>query len=295
MKSYKKIAIFGTVSKKNDEMFLKILVDNLAKYTTEIFIKKELLENNSSFDFSKCKTFSKPKELNSSFDLLLTFGGDGTILNAIPFLQKNAIPILGINTGRLGFLAQVPKNEIENAIKLLFENQFTIEKRTLLKINSKQEDDFPFALNEITVSRKNSTSMMEIETFLNEEYLNTFWADGLLVSTPTGSTGYSLSCQGPIVFPNCKNLIINPIAPHNLNARPLIISNDEKIKLKIKTREDEFFLSLDTRMQSLKTETEITIEKADFQIQLINLQNQNFIKTLRKKLFWGEDYRNKKV
>ena len=202
---------------------------------------------------------------------------------------------MGINTGRLGFLATIKRDDIVGALDLIFEGKYRISKRTVLCVHTDREEanfDLDFALNEITVSRKNTTSMISIETWLDDEYLTSYWADGLIISTPTGSTGYSLSCGGPIIMPESDSLALTPIAPHNLSARPLVISAKHKIRLKISGRENEFLISLDSRINSLKKGTEITIEKAAYHINMIELQGGSFIETLRKKLLWGVDQRN---
>ena len=205
------------------------------------------------------------------------------------------IPIVGINTGRLGFLATIPMNTVEKALDEIFEGNYRISKRSLLAITVGEGEavfDLNFALNEITVSRKNTTSMISVETWLDDEYLTSYWADGLIVSTPTGSTGYSLSCGGPVIMPESDSLVLTPIAPHNLNARPLVISSNKIIKLKVSGREDEHLVSLDSRIKTLPNNTTITIQKAPFNMHMIELKDERFIETLRKKLLWGADQRN---
>jgi NAD+ kinase len=205
------------------------------------------------------------------------------------------IPIVGINTGRLGFLATIPMNTVEKALDEIFEGNYRISKRSLLSINidgDQDESELNFALNEISVSRKNTTSMISVETWLDDEYLTSYWADGLIVSTPTGSTGYSLSCGGPVIMPESDSLVLTPIAPHNLNARPLVISSNKIIRLKVSGREEEHLVSLDSRIKTLKNNTTITIQKAPFSIHMIELKDERFIETLRKKLLWGADQRN---
>ncbi|WP_395043954.1 NAD kinase [Flavobacterium sp.] len=260
-----------------EEKFLKIL------YEQEI-IKKEY------------KTFSKHTDLDSSFDILVSIGGDGTILRAATFVRDSGVPILGVNAGRLGFLAKVQKENIEAFLQIVLEKKYTLSKRTLLSIETSPKNEgiqeLNFAMNEVTVSRKDTTSMITIETYLNGEYLNSYWADGLIVSTPTGSTGYSLSCGGPILTPEVKGLVITPIAPHNLNARPLVITDDTEIKLKVSGREDNYLVSLDSRISTLENNSELTINKTPFQINMVEIPEETFLKTLRNKLLWGEDKRN---
>ena len=233
--------------------------------------------------------------LDASFDLLISIGGDGTILRAITFVKDLTIPIVGINTGRLGFLATIQMNTIQKAMDEIFEGNYRISKRSLLTIAVDTKDtafDLDFALNEIAVSRKNTTSMISVETWLDDEYLTSYWADGLIVSTPTGSTGYSLSCGGPVIIPESDSLVLTPIAPHNLNARPLVISSDKVIKLKVSGREEQHLVSLDSRINTLENNTTITIQKAPFCIHMIELKEDGFLETLRKKLLWGADPRN---
>ena len=210
-------------------------------------------------------------------------------------MKDLGIAIVGINTGRLGFLSTIKTSAIEEALDQIFEGNYRISKRSVLNVKTSPETanlDIDFALNEIAVSRKNTTSMISIETWLDDEYLTSYWADGLIISTPTGSTGYSLSCGGPIIMPESDSLALTPIAPHNLSARPLVISAKHKIRLKISGRENEFLISLDSRINSLKKATEVTIEKAAYHINMIELQGGSFIETLRKKLLWGVDQRN---
>ncbi|WP_395044482.1 NAD kinase [Flavobacterium sp.] len=260
-----------------EEKFLKILYD-------EEIVKKEY------------KTFSTHLDLDASFDILVSIGGDGTILRAATYVRNSGIPILGVNAGRLGFLAKVQKENIETFLQIVLEKKYTISKRTLLSLvcspKNSEIKDLNFAMNEITVSRKDTTSMITIETYLNNEYLNSYWADGLIISTPTGSTGYSLSCGGPVLTPDVKSLVITPIAPHNLNARPLVITDKTEIKLKISGREENYLVSLDSRITSVSNNATLTIKKTPFKINMVEIPEETFLKTLRNKLLWGEDKRN---
>jgi NAD+ kinase len=260
-----------------EEKFLKILYD-------EGILKKEY------------KTFNDYKCLNSSFDLLISIGGDGTILRAATYVRDSGIPILGINAGRLGFLAKVQKENIETFLQIVLKKEYTLSERTLLSLECNPENgqinELNFAMNEVTVSRKDTTSMITIDTSLNGEHLNSYWADGLIISTPTGSTGYSLSCGGPVLTPEVKGLVITPIAPHNLNARPLVIPDDTEIKLKVSGREEQYLVSLDSRIATLNNNAELIIRKTPFKINMVEIPNETFLKTLRNKLLWGEDKRN---
>ena len=292
-----KIAIYGqSADKISKNIFLELLSisksENIIlliekKYTSILLHKSEISHTH--------KLFSTYEDLDSTVDLMITIGGDGTLLRSITFVRDLGIPIIGINTGRLGFLATLNQELLNVELKKILKGEFKIEERSLLEVRVNNNDDFSdfnFALNEVSVGRKNTTSMIEIKTTLNGEYLNTYWADGLIVSTPTGSTGYSLSCGGPIMTPSSQTFSITPIAPHNLNARPLVISDEIKIELSVEGREETHLLSLDSRINSLKNNVKIKIKKANYKIKLASFQNNSFYKTLRSKLLWGEDRRN---
>lgn len=293
-----KVGIYGQYYKGEAISYIKILLQTLAEKNIEVFMEDGFYNLIKANDFPKkeYETFKSYKDLNNSFDVMFTVGGDGTFLRAVTYVRDLDIPVLGINIGRLGFLATVQKESISEAIDLLIAKEYSINKRTLLSVTSdkKNEDlsNINFALNEIAVSRRNTSSMITVDSYLDGEYLTSYWADGLIIATPTGSTGYSLSCGGPVIAPNTKSLVLTPIAPHNLNARPLIISENTKIKLKIISREKQALLSLDARTTTIESNSEITIQKADFSIKTIQLNQQTFFKTLRKKLLWGEDQRN---
>ncbi|MDT7830884.1 NAD kinase [Flavobacteriaceae bacterium S356] len=294
----KKVAIYGQSYTVHAAKEIKLLIASLEKNNIVFFLEKNLygLLKEHKIIQKKYPEFSSFSDLNNSFDLLFSIGGDGTILRAVTYVRDLDIPVLGINTGRLGFLANVKKDEIESAIDLLVKGKYDTQERTLLQVSTepknKDLDELNFALNEITIARKNTTSMIGVKTFLNQEYLTNYWADGLIIATPTGSTGYSLSCQGPVISPNSKNLVITPIAPHNLNARPMVIPDDTQIKLEIDAREKDFLISLDSRIVTLPKETKVFLKKASFTIRTIIPKNQTFLKTLRTKLLWGEDTRN---
>ena len=242
------------------------------------------------------KTFSSYSELDASFDMLISIGGDGTMLRAATLVRDSGIPLLGVNAGRLGFLASVQKENIENFLQYVIEKKYAISSRSLLSLQCVPENenilDLNFAMNEISVSRKDTTSMITIETSLNGEYLNSYWADGLIIATPTGSTGYSLSCGGPILTPDVTSIVITPIAPHNLNARPLVIPDTTEIRLKVSGREEFYLVSLDSRIASVKNESILIIKKNPYKINMVEIPEETFLKTLRNKLLWGEDKRN---
>jgi NAD+ kinase len=293
-----KIAIYGQSYNDNTKQSIHTLLDLLLIKNLDVSIENdffnEIMHVNGFIE--KYKTFKTFKSLDNSYDLLISIGGDGTILRAITFVRDLSIPIVGINTGRLGFLSTIQTNEIEEAIGHILKGNFKISERTLLSVETdpknKGVNELNFALNEIAVSRKNTTAMIKVETHLNKEYLTSYWADGLIVSTPTGSTGYSLSCGGPVITPKTDSFVLTPIAPHNLNARPLVIPDSTEIQLKVDGREDHYLMSLDSRIATLVNPTVVTIKKAPFKIKMVELINENFINTLRKKLLWGEDKRN---
>ncbi len=288
-----KIAVYSQYYKGN-ETCVRILLNYLSLKEAEIFVEASFYQQIADqFERPQYETF---QTLDNSYDLLISIGGDGTILRAITYVSDLSIPIIGINTGRLGFLATIQNNQIESAIDHIFEGNYKISERSLLCVTTNPENkdvtQLNFALNEIAISRKNTTSMITVKTHLDGEYLTSYWADGLIVSTPTGSTGYSLSCGGPVISPAAKSFVITPIAPHNLSARPLVIPDHTEIQLKVDGREDFYLLSLDSRIATLHNSTIVTINKADFKIKMIELHSESFIDTLRKKLLWGEDKRN---
>ena len=293
-----KVAIYGQYYQNSTEPIIRDIFVFFNSKNIEMIIEANFLKMLYSKELVKkeYKTFSSHKELDRSFDLFLSIGGDGTILRAATLVRKSGIPILGINAGRLGFLASVQKEDIATFLQMVVDKNYKISKRTLLKASvfPKNKDlmEINFAMNEIAVSRKDTTSMITIETYLDGELLTSYWADGLIIATPTGSTGYSLSCGGPILTPEVKSLVITPIAPHNLNARPLVIPDTTEIKLKVSGREDQYLVSMDSRITSIKNEAVITIKKTSFQINMVEIPHETFFKTLRSKLLWGEDKRN---
>lgn len=290
-----KVALYGQAHKTDSLQHIVNLIGLLTEKSFDVSVVKsiyKLIKNDLSKEY---KTFSKTESIEKDTDFMISVGGDGTMLRAAGIIQGTNIPVIGINTGRMGFLANVHKEEMIEALDLLKEGKFTLDKRSLLQIKINTEGvtkNLGYALNEITVSRKNLTSMITIHTYLNGAFLNTYWADGLIVSTPTGSTGYSLSCNGPIIMPDSEALVITPIAPHNLSIRPLIIRDDAKIQLEVSSRETEFLLSMDSKVESLPIETKICLEKSDFHLVMIQLESHSFLKTLREKLLWGKDTRN---
>ncbi|RCW93996.1 NAD+ kinase [Winogradskyella arenosi] len=291
-----KVAVYGqNYSKEITQQAVEKLIDVLIEKKAEIYVEAAFLET----QFQQVKANAKIKTfdaLDASFNLLISVGGDGTILRAITYVRDLNIPVVGINTGRLGFLATIQIDDIQSALTEIFNGAYKISERALLSVSTDPEHEdvveTHFALNEIAISRKNTTSMITIETHLDDEFLTTYWADGLILSTPTGSTGYSLSCGGPVIAPNAKNFVLTTIAPHNLSARPLVLPDSKTVTLRVDGREDQFLMSLDSRIVTLSNTTTVTVKKADFVIKMVELLDESFLATLRKKLLWGEDRRN---
>ena len=293
-----KVAIYGQYYQNSTEPIINDIFVFFNKNNVEMVIESHflLMLNEKKIVENKYKTFTSHTELDSSFDMLISIGGDGTILRAATLVRDSGIPILGINAGRLGFLATVQKENIAEFMQFVIDRKYTISKRALLSLTcsppNESIEEINFAMNEITVSRKDTTSMITIDTYLNDEFLNSYWADGLIISTPTGSTGYSLSCGGPILTPDVKSLLITPIAPHNLTARPLVVPDDTEIRLKVSGREENYLVSLDSRVTSVKNESILILKKTPFQINMVEIPEETFLKTLRNKLLWGQDKRN---
>ena len=286
-----KIALFTNLDaiENNDNIFsiIKSLKENDIKFEIDINsqISKSALKS-INIDDGNIKYFT---ELNDSYDFAISVGGDGTILKSVEKIGRLSIPIIGLNTGRLGFLANSTIQIIDTVLEKLKNNEFNISERSIIK--AEFEGCEKYALNEITLSRKNTTSLITIETKLNNQYLNTYWADGLIISTPTGSTGYSLSCGGPIIMPDAKNLVVTPISPHNLNARPLVISDDKKIEISVNGRESEYFISFDSKIYSVSINSIVKIEKASYCLKMVEFEDDSYLNTLREKLMWGKDKR----
>lgn len=289
-----KIAIYA---QQYSESYKKVFSDLFSEFlaSEEVYVEQRLLAVlQAKFpSLSHLKPFST---LDASFDVMLTIGGDGTILRAITHVRDAGVPILGINAGRLGFLATIQKDELKTMFKALRKKQYLIKERSVIEVFTQAEyaplSDVNFALNEVTITRKNTTSMITIDTWLNGEFLTSYWADGLIVATPTGSTGYSLSCGGPVITPQAKNFVLTPIAPHNLNARPLVIPDDTEIHLTVYGREKSYYVSMDSRLESVPNKISVVLRKAPFAIKMIEFQDKSFLSTLRNKLLWGEDKRN---
>ncbi len=270
----------------NDHIFS--VLKSLQKHNIDFDVdgnSYDLLSN--SFD-SKIH-FNRIKKLTKDYDYVISIGGDGTILRSADEIGKLSIPIIGLNKGRLGFLANSPVEAFDSIIEKIKASKFKISERSIIQVEF--EGNIKNALNEISVSRKNTTSLITIDTKLDDQYLNTYWADGLIISTPTGSTGYSLSCGGPIIMPDSENFVLTPIAPHNLNARPLVISDEKKIEISINGRESEYFVSADSKIFSVSIDSKIYISKAPYFLKMVEFEDDSYINTLREKLMWGKDRR----
>jgi len=291
-----KVAVYGKQYQEEVAPFVLELFQELEKAQMEILVYEpfyDFLSKQSNLNLF-LNTFTTSEELKNEIELFVSIGGDGTILDATTLIRDSGIPIIGVNTGRLGFLADIAKDQIPKTIKQLVNKRYSIDQRTLLKLETEKPifGELNFALNEVTISRKDTTSMITITTYLNDKFLNSYWADGLIISTPTGSTGYSLSCGGPIVMPGSNNFIITPIAPHNLNVRPLVISDEYELKVKVEGRANQFLIALDSRIETIDSSVELTIKKECFKINMIETDTQDFASTLRNKLLWGLDKRN---
>ena len=295
-----RIALFGREPKTQNLPYIEVVLEKLHEETVQIGVYsplKDAVEQIKQEEFENLEylVYANEEELKDfDPDFLISLGGDGTILDATVLIQSKDITILGINMGRLGFLANVAKSNIESSLDALFTGRFQLDFRTLLQVKTSCNKLLKpnFALNEITLARKETTSMITVHTYLNGNYLNSYWADGLIVSTPTGSTGYSLSCGGPIIMPNSDNFVLTPIAPHNLTMRPFVINDSNTLRMQVESRENEFLASLDSRMHSFTSDTELLIQKADFRIALVQTELQDFPSTMRNKLSWGRDFRN---
>ncbi|HVB03553.1 MAG TPA: NAD kinase [Chitinophagaceae bacterium] len=239
-------------------------------------------------------TFSTADDLDENIEFLISLGGDGTLLDTVCFIQDKNIPIIGINFGRLGFLASIGKENVNGLVSALLHRTFVIDRRSMVHLDANIPlfGNVPYALNEFTLHKKDSSAMIKIHTYLNGEFLNTYWADGLIVSTPTGSTGYSLSCGGPVVFPDASSFVITPVAPHNLNVRPIVVPDNHVISFEIEGRSDQFLCTLDSRMETVGSSVQLAVRKETFTLGLVRINEINFLHTLRGKLLWGIDKRN---
>ena len=289
-----KVALYAQTYSEDALEPARELLNALQDAGSEILLEESLatLLNTSS----KYPIYTLTTGLDSSCDLMISLGGDGNILRAITYIRDMDIPLIGVNTGRLGFLSTFPREKTSELVSAFRKGEYKLVPRSLVTAEftgaTPGGEALNFALNEVTVSRKDTTSMITIDTYLDGEYLTSYWADGLIIATPTGSTGYSLSCGGPVITPSARSLVITPIAPHNLNARPLVISDETEIRLTVSGREPQHLVSLDSRIATVDNGTEIRIRKATFNIAMVEFTSESFFKTIRNKLLWGEDRRN---
>ncbi len=289
-----KIALFGkTIAPENGE-YMRQLFKKLADNQVEIVVYQLFADIVSAFvpEGVQYSVFHSHEDLKA--DLLFSIGGDGTILDTVPFVLNSGIPVVGINMGRLGFLSSISKNEIDMAINSVLTGDYSVEQRTLLELVSPEKvfDDVKYALNELNVIRNPEHSLLAIKVFVDDIYLNTYWGDGILLATPTGSTAYSLSAGGPIIAPNAKNFVITPIATHNLTVRPVVIPDDSTIRIQVEGREKKFVFSMDSRSCTLDTSVQLEVRKAGFCLNLVRMRGEDFFGTIRNKLMWGKDNRN---
>jgi NAD+ kinase len=291
-----KVAIYGRKANKlNLEFYIELLGILKDFGWTPVFEEKlkEILIKRIGLS-QKAETFSSPEDLRTGIDLSLSIGGDGTFMQNVKYVRDSEVPVLGINTGRLGFLANVSRDYLEEAMDMVYNKKFVHQKRSLLRIETDAIDlgEDNMALNELTLQKKDTSSMITVNVSLEDKYLNSYWADGLILSTPTGSTAYNLSCGGPIVTPGCQVHILTPIAPHNLTVRPMVVPDHMPIKLSIEGRNRTNLLSLDGSSHSIKNGGELTVYKGDFMINVIKFEDNNFLDTIRNKMSWGLDQRN---
>lgn len=291
-----RIAVYGLKATVEHRILFEEFFRRMAAKNIKIYIFSELdqiLKNELALNVESYEIFEGYKDLPADLDFFFTFGGDGTILSAATVIQDREIPVVGVNTGRLGFLATINSESLFGVLDDILGGEFLVSCRSMIGIHSNEIDlEFPFALNEISVTRRETTSMITVEAWINGEYLNNYWGDGLIIATPTGSTGYSLSCGGPIVHPRNRVFVVTAIAPHNLNIRPYIISDDSELDLKIDSREGEYFLSLDSRNIPLPSNVKLHLKKADFKLNIVIPKEMTYLITLRDKMFWGSDKRN---
>ena len=291
-----KIAIYSRGIEQNQLQDIRLLLNELYMRGAEpVFYQDFFNQFYSAIDIrEKYSTFNADDRLDSDIDCIISLGGDGTLLDTVTLVRDTGIPVLGINYGRLGFLANIGKEELPQAINSLADRNYVIDKRSLIHLDANLPvfGDSPYALNEFSLHKKDSSPMIKIHTYLNGEFLNTYWADGLIVATPTGSTGYSLSCNGPVVFPENNSFVITPISPHNLNIRPIIVPDNTIISFEVEGRTDGFIATMDSRREVVPKEVQLAVKKESFGINLIRLHENNFLQTIRNKLSWGLDKRN---
>ncbi len=291
-----KVAIYSRVLESTQQKDVQLFFDELAREQIEPVVFKPFLEEiNGRLNLpADCETFSGHEDLTTEIDFVISLGGDGTLLDTVTLVRDKNIPVVGINFGRLGFLASIGRDEMSEAIKALARRSYVIDRRTLVHLDSNIPlfNDVPYALNEFAIHKRDVASMIKIHTYLNGELLNIYWADGLILATPTGSSGYSLSCGGPVVFPDACSFVLTPIAPHNLNVRPIVIPDNTIISFEVESRSDDIICALDSRRELVDKNVLLAVRKENFMMNLVRLNENNFLQTLRNKLSWGLDKRN---
>lgn len=291
-----KIAIYSRVVEPEQLPAVQQLLDELNKEQIEAVIYEPYFEKIKAAVHlpNHYSLFSSSSELDDTIECMISLGGDGTLLDTVTYVRDKNIPVLGINFGRLGFLASLGREEIHSAVQAIVTRTMIIDRRSLIHLDAEQPlfGEVPYALNEFAIHKTDTSPMIKVHTYLNGEFLNTYWSDGLIVATPTGSTGYSLSCSGPIIFPDSASFVITPVAPHNLNVRPIVVPDNNVISFEIEGRTDHFICALDSRRQLVNKKVQLAVRKESFDIGLIRLNENNFLQTLRNKLSWGLDTRN---
>jgi len=291
-----KVAIYSRIIEEDHYGDVQLFFDELINHKIEPVIFSpffEQIRHKINLPVSPA-TFASSEQLSADIDFILSFGGDGTLLDTVTLVRDKGIPVMGINFGRLGFLAGIGRNELSVAVKSIRRRTFVVDKRTMIHVDADQPlfGPVPYALNEFAIHKRDTEPMIKIHTYLNGEFLNTYWADGLIVATPTGSTGYSLSCDGPIVFPESGSFVITPVAPHNLNVRPIVVPDDNIISFEIESRSEQIICALDSRREIVDKNVQLAVRKESFDLNLVRLNENNFLQTLRNKLSWGLDKRN---
>jgi NAD+ kinase len=291
-----KAAIYSRVLDRTQQGNIQLFFDELhGAGITPVVFKPYLEEIKPHISLPEDTAFfATHNELTEDIDFLISLGGDGTLLDTVTLVRNKGIPVVGINFGRLGFLASIGRDELRDAIKALALRSYIIDKRTLIHLDSNISlfNDVPYALNEFAIHKQDIAPMIKIHTYLNGELLNTYWADGLILATPTGSTGYSLSCAGPVVFPEACSFVLTPIAPHNLNVRPIVIPDNTIISFEVESRSDQIICALDSRREVIDKHIQLAVRRESFMLSLVRLNENNFLQTLRNKLSWGLDKRN---
>jgi len=291
-----KAAIYSRVMEDEQRKDIQLFFDELANQKIKPVIFQPFFEQiKDKINLpSDSTTFSLSEDLTDEIEFIVSLGGDGTLLDTITLVRDKKISIMGINFGRLGFLASIGRDEVQKAVKAMTQRTYVVDKRTLIHLDASipMFGNVPYALNDFSIHKRDVAAMIKIHTYLNGEFLNTYWADGLIVATPTGSTGYSLSCNGPVVFPDSGSFVITPVAPHNLNVRPIIVPDNNIISFEIESRTDQIICALDSRREVVSKNVQLAIKKENFDINLVRLSENNFLQTLRNKLTWGLDKRN---